>query len=118
MIMTSEEIIREYRQAKTPLKQIGILADQNSCSKQVIVEIQKRGGCTLPQQFDPERNRSSLKKKVIDEPVNPALTETKVKSHFCSARRTITKLIETTESDEQLCHQIEGVLAMLWEVIS
>jgi hypothetical protein len=48
MIMTNEEIIREYREAKTPLKQIGILADENQCSRGKIVEILRAAGMDLP----------------------------------------------------------------------
>ena len=48
MMMTDAEIIREYREAKTPLKQIGILADENQCSRGKIVEILRAAGMELP----------------------------------------------------------------------
>ena len=48
MMMTDAEIIREYREAKTPLKQIGILADENQCSRGKIVEILREAGVELP----------------------------------------------------------------------
>lgn len=48
MMMTDAEIIREYREAKTPLKQIGILADENQCSRGKIVEILREAGMDLP----------------------------------------------------------------------
>ncbi len=48
MTMTNEDIIREYREAKTPLKQIGILADENMCSRGKIVEILREAGMDLP----------------------------------------------------------------------
>ena len=48
MTMTDEEIIREYREAKTPLKQIGILADENQCSRGKIVDILRAAGMDLP----------------------------------------------------------------------
>lgn len=51
MIMTNEEIVREYRQAKTPMKQIGILANLNQCSKKDIVKILLEAGETVPQNF-------------------------------------------------------------------
>ena len=53
MIMTNEEIIREYREAKKPLKQIGILADENQCSKKEIVGILTEAGLEVPPQFMP-----------------------------------------------------------------
>ena len=51
MTMTNEEICREYRQAKTPLKQIGILADENSCTKREIAEILRGAGEKLPKTY-------------------------------------------------------------------
>lgn len=48
MMMTDAEIIREYREAKTPLKQIGILADENQCSRGKIVDILRAAGVELP----------------------------------------------------------------------
>lgn len=48
MIMTDEEIIREYREAKTPLKQIRILADENQCSRKEIVAILAGAGLEIP----------------------------------------------------------------------
>jgi len=37
MEMTKDQIIMEYKQAKAPMKQIAILADQNLCKKKEIV---------------------------------------------------------------------------------
>ena len=48
MNMTKEEIVRDYKAAKTPAKQITVLADLNACSKQEIVEILREAGCELP----------------------------------------------------------------------
>lgn len=42
--MTDEEIVREYRQAKSKLGQIKILADENVCKKAVIVDILRKAG--------------------------------------------------------------------------
>lgn len=50
----SEEIVREYKAAKSPLKQVGILADLNGCSKERIKEILTRCGCELPAQMRPK----------------------------------------------------------------
>lgn len=54
MVMTAEEIVREYRQSKKPLVQIGILADENTCSKREIVAILLEAGETVPKQFLPK----------------------------------------------------------------
>lgn len=48
MVMTNEEICRDYRQAKQKQKQIGILAELNQCDKITIVSILKAGGEQLP----------------------------------------------------------------------
>lgn len=48
MIMSHADIVREYKAAKTPMKQIGILADQNLCKKKEIVEILLKEGCEVP----------------------------------------------------------------------
>ena len=48
MTMTAEEIVREYKQAKYPEKQIRILADQNSCGPSNIKAILEQAGCELP----------------------------------------------------------------------
>lgn len=45
MVMTNEDIIKEFREAAVPTKQIAILADQNLCSKQEIADILIAGGC-------------------------------------------------------------------------
>ena len=45
MTMSKEDIIKEFREAAVPTKQIAILADQNLCSKQEIVDILIAGGC-------------------------------------------------------------------------
>ena len=54
MIMTDEEICRDYRTAKSPLKQIGILAQLNQCPKEKIKEILIAGGCELPGNMRPK----------------------------------------------------------------
>ena len=48
MVMSNDEIVTEYRQAKAPQKQIGILADLNRCSKQEIVAVLAAAGVELP----------------------------------------------------------------------
>ena len=48
MTMTNEEIIRDYKAAKAPSKQINVLADLNQCSREKIKQILVEGGCKLP----------------------------------------------------------------------
>lgn len=58
MTMTNEEIVREYRQAAHPARQIGILADQNECKKKDIVEILCEAGCKLPGYYDKKQPKA------------------------------------------------------------
>lgn len=51
MTMTNEEIIRDYREAKAPMKQIGILADMNCCTRKEIVAILADAGLEIPKQY-------------------------------------------------------------------
>lgn len=59
MIMTDEEICRDYRAAATPQKQIGILADLNQCSKERIKQILVAGGCELPGNMRPKPKKAA-----------------------------------------------------------
>lgn len=63
--MTNEEICRDYRLAKQKVKQIGILADLNECTKKQIVEILKAGGEELPYIYQPH---TQPRKQTTDAP--------------------------------------------------
>lgn len=51
MVWSKGEIITSYRQSANRLKQIGILAELNSCERKDIVEILEEAGCDLPKQY-------------------------------------------------------------------
>lgn len=55
MIMSDEEICTEYRQAKNRVAQIGILADQNVCTKDEIKRILIAAGEKLPGNCKPPK---------------------------------------------------------------
>ena len=57
MIMSNADIVREYKAAKTPMKQIGILADQNLCKKKDIVEILMKEGCEVPKFYTKQKEK-------------------------------------------------------------
>ena len=61
--MTNEEIIRDYKQAAAPMKQIRILADLNQCSRQDIIKILREAGCKLPQLYD---KKPKVEKAVVE----------------------------------------------------
>ena len=69
MTMTNEEICREYRQAKTPLKQIRILADENGCRRDEIVSILREAGEELPATYkkEPPRPNAETERKVLED---------------------------------------------------
>lgn len=52
-MMTAEEIVREYRLAKSPRKQIEILADLNGVKKAIIAKILMENGCEVPKYYLP-----------------------------------------------------------------
>lgn len=51
MIMTKDEIIKDYRAAKAPQNQIGVLADLNCCTKREIVNLLLEAGEHVPGNF-------------------------------------------------------------------
>ena len=55
MTMTNEEICRSFRNAATPRKQIGILAELNQCDRSRIVDILREGGETLPAPYKQDK---------------------------------------------------------------
>lgn len=71
MVMTANEILRDYRAAKSPMKQIGILADVNCCEKRDIVNILLEMGEKVPGNFLPGKRE---KKKTAPAAEAPAET--------------------------------------------
>lgn len=58
--MTEQEIVKEYKEAKSPRTQIGILADQNGCEKKPIVNILEAAGCELPGNYKKKKKEQPL----------------------------------------------------------
>lgn len=61
MQMTTEEIIRNYTEAKDKSKQIGILADLNGCDKEKIRSILRTKGVPLPTKGRPKKETTEKK---------------------------------------------------------
>lgn len=123
MQMTPEEIVAEYRQAKSPLKQIGILADLNQCSKKEITAILTAQGEALPGQYG---RRAAPRAPELPEPsVLTALPDGSAPAPapgadiYRLAVDTIARLLASTERDDVLYQrfpeQVRGVLAMIRE---
>ena len=60
MVMTPEEIAREYRLAKRPQNQIQILADENCCTRDEIKRVLLAQGCDLPKNMMPKQRTITL----------------------------------------------------------
>jgi hypothetical protein len=45
---TEDEIVRSYKEAMNPIRQIGVLADLNACTQAQICGVLKRAGLKLP----------------------------------------------------------------------
>ena len=55
LTMTPEDICKEYRTAKNRVKQIGVLAELNACSKTKIMYILTQNGEKLPGNMEPRK---------------------------------------------------------------
>lgn len=125
MTMTPEEICRDYRAAKVPTKQIGILAELNQCSKERIKQILVAGGCELPGNMRPKPKKAA-------EPTTEPETETVPMSEVVAVRDALPLLVgesalkiiaELAEKfgdseDDQFYfrHQVAGVMLLYREI--
>ena len=72
MNMTNEEIVASYKAAKSPQKQISVLADLNVCKKQEIVAVLLAAGEKVPGNFLPKPKKQPVERKA--EPEESELT--------------------------------------------
>ena len=108
MIMTHDEIVADYKQAKQPMKQIGILAELNGVKRDEIVNILREAGVELPGNYNKKPKEKAVQ---IAPPIpegNPSIYE--------SALLTIAKLIKTATEPEAFMDQVYGVLALVQEM--
>ena len=119
MTMTPEEICRDYRTAKSRLKQIGILAELNQCSKDKIKQILIDGGEKLPGNMTApgqKRERPAAKPEPVKAPVSRADFQTDLRSQ---AIELIRKAVEEKcdgfdfPSAGAIVVKIRGILEML-----
>ncbi len=104
MIMTRDEIVADYKQAKQPMKQIAILADLNGVRKEQIVQILREAGAELPGNY--------AKRKPVEEPKAPSGKP----SVYESALMAIAKLIKETKSPDVFMDNVHGVLALVQQL--
>lgn len=67
MMMSNLEIASTYRQAKQPMKQIGILADLNGVSRKEIAEILHAQGCELPARYQEKQPKEPLQEDTFQD---------------------------------------------------
>lgn len=126
MTMTNEEICREYRTAKAPLKQIQILAELNGCKKDVIKQILIDGGEKLPGNMTAPGERKAPKPKAepkVDETATAPMKLEPVnrsdKAAVVAMRILRDRLMRTSLADDEwaeFCQFARGVMAM-WEAM-
>lgn len=73
MVMTANEILRDYRAAKSPMKQIGILADVNCCEKRDIVNILLEMGEKVPGNFLPGKREKKQTAPAAEAPAETVM---------------------------------------------
>lgn len=122
MTMTNEEICRDYRAAKAPQKQIGILAELNQCDKERIKCILIEGGEKLPGNMTPKK-RPAI--EVATEPTKAepermeVLAPEALRLRATAARCIRARILRSTLDDEDMMPFAEfcrGVVAM-WEAM-
>lgn len=124
MTMTKEEIVRDYKAAKTPAKQIAVLADLNVCSRKEIVEILREAGCELPAYYhkkkQPELLSASSGSEKREEPVPVVQAKPAPAPKTVSLRHaaidTIANLLAQTDDTNSVdfMENVRGVLALVW----
>lgn len=102
MVMTNDEIVADYRAAKNRIKQIGILAEQNLCSKQKICEVLEECGEKIPGNF---RTKPKAKAVTPDKPKDEPKPKPK-RSPICAEAVAFVGLRELLNAVEEI-HDIE-----------
>ena len=67
LLMSEQQIVNEYKEAKSPRNQIAILADQNMCDKKTIVNILEAAGCEVPGYYKKKTKDPEAAAEVFDE---------------------------------------------------
>lgn len=87
-IMKEADIIKEYKEAKNKKEQIGILADQNLCTRNKIIKVLEAAGEVLP-----EVTHAKKEKVVLPEVVKLAILKMvdELEVEICAKRMEIKK---------------------------
>ena len=141
MTMTKDEIVRDYKAAKTPAKQIAVLADLNVCTKKEIVEILREAGCELPAYYNKKPKQEKPEdlglqyvgsmaatggsgkhaEPVVIIPAEPVPETTDIRHAAIeaidirhAAIEAIANLLARTKDAVDFMEQVRGVLALVW----
>lgn len=79
MQYTEGEIVREYNQARYKNKQIGILAQLNTCQRKDIIEILERNGVEIPDKYKASREEEYNYGTMVAKEKRPYRMKSKVK---------------------------------------
>ena len=93
MQMTTDEILRDYRAAKSKQNQIGVLADLNCCKARDIVNILLEAGEHVPGNFLPGQKRKK------DVPVAVTPTSEPVTEKLPRAQKPVPMMTHTEYTD-------------------
>ena len=106
-MMSDLEIASEYRQAKTPLKQIGILAELNGCERQEIVEILRVQGCELPARYQEKQPKEPLQEDTFQDYAEIGKAE-EPRDIMRLANLAYERMIEAQRTACRLCNLLSG----------
>lgn len=79
MQYTEGEIVREFNQARYKNKQIGILAQLNTCQRKDIIEILERNGVEIPDKYKASREEEYNYGTMVAKEKRPYRMKSKVK---------------------------------------
>lgn len=115
MVMTNDEIVMEYKQAKNHFKQISILADQNLCRPKDIVQVLLDADCEVPKQYLP-KSKAPIEVPEAVAPVPAAIKQAAelytVENIKAIALDVIGELVETEASD-YFSEQVRGIFTFI-----
>lgn len=129
MVMTKDEILRDYRAAKSKQNQIGVLADLNCCKSREIVNILLEAGEPVPRNFLTGEMRKKKDVPVAAAPSPGPVTAVLPRAqkpvpvpdaqaydeliYFCAYASGICQSIE----DEKIYQRMDEALGLLWKCI-
>jgi ribonuclease D len=107
MMMSNLEIASTYRQAKQPLKQIGILAELNGVSRKEIAKILRSEGCELPARYQEKQPKEPLQEDTFQDYAEIGKAE-EPRDIMRLANLAYERMIEAQRTACRLCNLLSG----------